>query len=315
MIKNYTRQQLGWIENKTNFIKDNIEKLLRLTDILKFINTDMFFKDRLILKGGTAINLTVVDLPRLSVDIDFDYAHNIEREAMQAEKEAIKTRLSDYMWQSGYSLMSKSKEHFALGSFVYNYLNSAGNRDNIKVEINYLDRCHILMPEHRNINTHVTENLFKVLTLDKIELYASKINALLSRSTPRDLYDVYKMIIKNIITDEELLRKSIIFYNAIGGEKDIDNLNFKMIDAINPGHIKRQLKPVISKKDTFDFIAAREIVKEYIKRIINLTDKEKEFITKFRDKEYIPELLFEDNDIITRIEKHPMALWRTREII
>jgi len=315
MIRNYTRQQLGWIENKTNFIKDNIEKMLRLTDILEFINTDLFFKEKLILKGGTAINLTVVDLPRLSVDIDLDYAINLERETMQTEKEAIKERLSNYMWQSGYSLMSDSKEHFALGSFVFNYLNSAGNRDNIKVEINYLDRCHILLPEYRKISNFVTENIFEVLTLDKTELYASKINALLSRSTSRDLYDVYKMIVKNIITDEELLRKCIVFYNAIGGEKDIDNLNFKMLDSINYNNIKRQLKPVISKNDNFDFLAAREIVKEYIKKIINLTEKEKAFITKFRAKEYIPDLLFQEDDIVKRIAKHPMALWRIRESI
>ena len=43
---------------------------------------------------------------------------------------------------------------------------------------------------------------FEVLSIDTIELYASKINALLDRATPRDLFDVNMMINKNIIDNQ-----------------------------------------------------------------------------------------------------------------
>lgn len=43
-----------------------------------------------------------------------------------------------------------------------------------------------------------------------------------------------------------------------------------------------------------------------------LTQKEVEFLNRFEEKEYIPELLFEDDKILNRIKKHPMALWKTR---
>ena len=46
----------------------------------------------------------------------------------------------------------------------------------------------------------------------------------------------------------------------------------------------------------------------------NGTKEEKEFLDEFESGEYIPELLFEDKDILNRIKNHPMALWKTRSV-
>ena len=43
-----------------------------------------------------------------------------------------------------------------------------------------------------------------------------------------------------------------------------------------------------------------------------LTKEEKEYLDRFENGEYIPELLFEDENILDRIRNHPMALWKTR---
>lgn len=75
----YSKQFLMELSKKTNFIRDNLEKVLRLSEVLKFLNTDVVFKGKLALKGGTAINLTVIELPRLSVDIDLDYTENVSK--------------------------------------------------------------------------------------------------------------------------------------------------------------------------------------------------------------------------------------------
>ena len=40
-----------------------------------------------------------------------------------------------------------------------------------------------------------------------------------------------------------------------------------------------------------------------------LTTKEKEYLDRFEEKKYMPELLFEDAEIVARVENHPMALW------
>ena len=43
-----------------------------------------------------------------------------------------------------------------------------------------------------------------------------------------------------------------------------------------------------------------------------LTDKEEEYIDRFEAKDYCPELLFDDPDILSNIQKHPMALWKCK---
>ena len=55
------------------------------------------------------------------------------------------------------------------------------------------------------------------------------------------------------------------------------------------------------------------LIKEYLQDLLVLSDNEKEFVKEFANKNYRPELLFEDKDIVERISAHPMALWRVRE--
>lgn len=310
---NYSKQYLAELATKTNFIKDNLEKVLRLAEILKFLNTDDVFKGKLALKGGTAINLTAIELPRLSVDIDLDFTENLSKNEIEEVKSKFTKKLTDYMWQEGYSLMVAPREHYALLSFTFSYINNAGNRDNIKIEINFMDRCHILPLEQKQALSKGIIDKFKILTLNTTELYASKINALLSRATPRDLYDVNAMIEKNIITDKTLLKKCLIFYNMIGGEQDIDSLTYTNIEMLNYMKFKTQLKPVISKTDNFDLEQVKLKVVNYLKELINLTQDEKNFINELKNKNYKPELLFNDTNIVKNISNHPMALWRCKK--
>ena len=47
------------------------------------------------------------------------------------------------MLKEGYSVSSKSRGSAILASRTYAYINAYGNRDNIKVEINFIDRIHL----------------------------------------------------------------------------------------------------------------------------------------------------------------------------
>ena len=308
----FSKQYLNSLAAQTGFIKETLEKVLRLAEVLRFLNADTVIGEKLALKGGTAINLTAVELPRLSVDIDLDYAENVAREELPAVKEKIGKRLTDYMFQEGYSLID-TREYFALTSFVFGYINCAGNRDNIKVEVNYLDRCHILSLEKKSLLTKGIIGGFDVLTLNTTELYASKINALLSRATPRDLYDVHSMIERGIVSDKTLLKKCLIFYSVIAGNYSILELNYSNLESLNFYKFKTQLKPVIAKTDPFDIEKAKTAVLDYLKELIVLTAGETEFVLKMKEKVYDPSLLFDDEEIVRRIANHPAALWRTRD--
>ena len=77
------------IAKATGFQADNLEKLLRLRELLTEFHKHSFLRDKLVLKGGTALNLFYLDLARLSVDIDLNYIAHIDREEMFRERPDI----------------------------------------------------------------------------------------------------------------------------------------------------------------------------------------------------------------------------------
>lgn len=91
------RMTLGRMAKDMGFVRDTLEKVYRLADVLKFMEEDELLSKSIALKGGTAINLTIFDLPMLSVDIDLDYCKSIEREEMLADREVITDRINKYM--------------------------------------------------------------------------------------------------------------------------------------------------------------------------------------------------------------------------
>lgn len=126
----YDKNVLERIAVESGFQRDTLEKVLRLKEILKFFNEDELLREHLLLKGGTAINLTVLNLPRLSVDIDMDFTPNESKENMIALREKITDTIKAYMENEGYLLSPKSRFHHSLDAFHYEYTNAGGNKDN-----------------------------------------------------------------------------------------------------------------------------------------------------------------------------------------
>ena len=183
----YDKCKLGKQTRELGFIRDTLEKVFRLSEILKYINNDPLLRESLALKGGTAINMTIFNLPRLSVDIDLDYTHNDSREEMFEKRRKISDSIIKYMAMSGYELSPKSKSYHSLDSYVFSYVNTAGVKDNIKVEINYSLRSHILPLEQRPIETLGILDSFKVNSLAPIEIFEARL-LLYSREQPPVIY-------------------------------------------------------------------------------------------------------------------------------
>ncbi len=113
--------------------------------------------------------------------------------------------------------------------------------------------------------------------------------------------------------DFEVLRKSIVFYTAISQEEIPEKYDVNRIDRISIRKIRSDLLPVIQKGEFVDLEKIKSHVKDFLTELMVLTVEEEEFLKQFKNKKYIPELLFEDKRIIRRIEKHPMALWKMLE--
>ena len=71
---------------ETGFRPGMLEKVAHLLGLLESLRSHPFLKDKLVLKGGTALNLFVFEVPRLSVDIDLNYVGIEERDGMLAER-------------------------------------------------------------------------------------------------------------------------------------------------------------------------------------------------------------------------------------
>ncbi|SHH54656.1 Predicted nucleotidyltransferase component of viral defense system [Butyrivibrio fibrisolvens DSM 3071] len=309
----FNRRELDVRAREYGFNRDTFEKVLRLRTILDFLNTHEYMCEHLLLKGGTAINLTVFNLPRLSVDIDLDFVPNLTREETVNEREHLTEILKGFMSEQGYSLSEASRFSHSLDAFHYNYVNAAGNRDMIKIEINYSLRTHVLLPEDRALVTDAFGEPIKVRTVNAIEIFAAKTNALISRAAARDLYDFCNMAdIKLFAGEKDLFRKCIIFYATISAKEVNKTFDTSAIDSLVFSKIKSDLFPVLAVKDKFDLEGKKQQAKKYIASLMKPTAQEMEYMERFIAKEYKPELLFEDVEIVERIQNHPMALWKCK---
>ena len=315
-MRAYNKIELEKVAKETGFIRDNLEKVVRLSHILEFLVSNDSLKRKLVLKGGTAINLTVFDMPRLSVDIDLDYCCNSDKDTMMSDRVVIGQEILGHMQSNGYTLHPSSKNTHALDSWVFSYLNAGGNRDNIKIEINYMMRAHILEPLTRKTSVPFIEEV-DVYALSPLELFGSKIKALIERAAPRDMYDVNRMIQNQLFKDDQMdmLRKIVVFYLAVGGKnKPEKEYSFERIQNIKFPQIRSTLIPVLKKTEKFDFEEAKANVVSFLSKLLILGEAENNFIDSFNQGEYRPEILFDDSDIIERIKEHPMALWKINEV-
>lgn len=313
-MSEFDRIELGKQAKQYGFVRDTYEKVCRLSQVLAFIENDNFLNQALALKGGTAINLMFFNLPRLSVDIDLDFIHNLPREEMIKAKELITEKFHTFMRNQGYTLEEKnSKTTHALNSSVFSYMNTGGVKDRIKIEINYMLREHILKPEMRSVKEIQGFSASKILCINPIEIYGAKITALISRGAARDLYDVNSMLKSQMFSakDLELLRKCVVFYKTLNSEEAFNCFDFSVIDKITFSKIKADLLPVISSSEKkFALPETITFVKEQLEELLQMTPKEIEFVERYFKKDYRPELLFDSGEICSRLKSHPMVQWK-----
>lgn len=151
---------------------------------------EVFASGRFALKGGTALNMFVRDMPRLSVDLDAVVVdHTGDREGalkqIGAELASIRQRLE----ARG---IAASITRSAIGDETK--LFAQRGKVEVKVEINHVFRG-TLLPVHIRPLVKSASDLFStavsVSTLAVPELYGSKLVAALDRQHPRDLFDVH----------------------------------------------------------------------------------------------------------------------------
>lgn len=145
------------------------------------------------MKGGTALNFFVHNMPRLSVDIDVVFVpHTPSRdEALQAIGEALAVA-RHRLERSGLQVsLHRAKDGSEAKLFVSN------GTHQIKIEVNFVFRGTVLPPKSMPLSA-AAQAAFSinvdVPVLATPELYGSKLVAALDRQHPRDLFDVQLML-------------------------------------------------------------------------------------------------------------------------
>lgn len=162
------------------------------------------------LKGGTAINLFVRNMPRLSVDIDLSYLPVEDRATSLAAIDAAMLRIAERI-EAGIPGAKVNPSRSADEKIVTKLIVRAGGVQ-IKIEITPVLGGTVYDPVVTPVMPSV-EDEFGFAEMEVVsfaDLYAGKIVAALDRQHPRDLFDVRDLLAHEGISDE--LRRAFLVY-------------------------------------------------------------------------------------------------------
>jgi len=177
-----------------------------LISVLPFVAEETSFA----LKGGTAINLFVRNMPRFSVDIDLTYLPLADRKTSLAEIDAAMTRIAERIQKGIPGVRVTSSKLKEEGIVSKHFVELDGVR--IKIEVTPVLRGCVYEPEKRSV-AEAVEAAFgfaEIQVVSFADLYAGKLVAALDRQHPRDLFDVRDLLANEGISDE--LRKAFVVY-------------------------------------------------------------------------------------------------------
>jgi predicted nucleotidyltransferase component of viral defense system len=300
------------IAQATGFDATNLEKVVRLRQLLIEFHKHPFLRERLVLKGGTAVNLFYLGLARLSVDIDLNYVGQLDRGEMFLERPQVAKAVDQISVGLGYRLRRGVDEH-ALMEWYLNYDNHMGTFDQIQVEINFLMRVCALPPKVLRAASIGNEETcdFPVLAVE--ELFGGKIKAMIDRRHPRDLYDLFRFGRAALPHDPDVMGKvAVLFCSTM--DRDFRTYDMERFVEIDQAAIHRLLYPLLRAGDRPTGAEMFVVAKPILQSVLDHT-RQHDFLEAMATGQYKPELLFPKHpEIVDRIKRHPALLWKAENV-
>ena len=226
------------------------------------------------LHGGTAINLFIRDMPRLSVDIDLTYINTEAREtAMLNIREGLAT-------------IQKNIEQNIPGvkvNFLEEQLKIQISKGGavVKIEVNQGIRGVMDNLKELILCERAQEDFDAFCSIQGVplgQLYGGKICAALDRQHPRDLFDVHYMLENEGITNS--IKEGFLFTLLSSGRSMHDILFPNKIDQ--RATFENQFKGMTLKSFTYsDFELTRDRLLTSLHD--SLTKEDREFIVAFKN--------------------------------
>jgi predicted nucleotidyltransferase component of viral defense system len=163
------------------------------------------------LKGGTAINLFIRDMPRLSVDLDLVFLdHSLPREDALARINEALEQAAERLSTRGYLVHPLSTPEAGETKLLVRR-----GRIEVKIEVNYVMRGTVYPVRIASLTPQARDTLLadiEVPVVSLADVYGGKLAAAMDRQHPRDLFDVMQLLAHEGITPQ--IRRAFVVYLA-----------------------------------------------------------------------------------------------------
>lgn len=309
-----SRETLQTIAGVTGHQPATLEKVVRLIDLLQEISDDAALKGKFALKGGTALNVFILSLDRLSVDIDLNYVGALDREAMTKERGDLEAAFQRILASQNYQIERKPEQHGG-GKWIARHSSVLGGAGALEVDINYMMREPLLGVRAMNSFKLGEYQALDVPVVDQHEIIAGKLVALLSRQAARDLFDATRIFGMEGL-DWRAIRAAM---HAIGatGKEDWRKASVDTI-KVTKAEFGNNLLTCLPRAYLEQFGGQKawtenaiKLCKERLEPILDLTAGERAFLEGVIEKGEIDASgLDADDELRARIARMPMLKWK-----
>jgi predicted nucleotidyltransferase component of viral defense system len=175
------------------FPQATAEKVHRLLGILREIQAIRSTRGQFTLKGGTALNVFhLPQVPRLSVDLDLMATGFPGATAGSPEHDRVVQLVREVLEVLGYRVTVT--ESPAACSLTGHYRNSLGGADQVKIDLDLLNRQTLLAPRRLSGPRIFLADDVSFPVVREAELLGQKLVAVDYRAHARDLFDMHLMV-------------------------------------------------------------------------------------------------------------------------
>lgn len=302
------RRYFGRVAEESGFRAGPLETVFRLAQLLGQI--DERLGDELLLRGGTALNLFHLDLPRLSVDIDLDFVGAADAEQAQARRLELLAELEVLARSAGYEV-AQERASYAMAHLRLQYVGAEGRSAQLKLDVNFLDRVPVLAPARPPLRHPFGDDLpaIQMQTFALPELAAAKTIALLRRALARDLFDV-AMLAELPGIDDEPLRTVLVVRGAGYPPPSPVDYSDEVVDRVRAVDWRSEVMALARRPTPTSLETAKEQAGRFVRRATDLADGHREFLQRLGTGELRPELL--PGAMGDRVALNPALVWRLR---
>ena len=302
----------------TGFRADVLEKAAQLLGLLDSIQSHPFLRGKFALKGGTALNLFVFDVPRLSVDIDLNYVGAVNRDAMLDERPRLEEALQAVFSREDFDVRRAPPDEHAGGKWSLRYPAATGQSGRIDVDVNYMYRVPLWPIATMQSRPLGSWQATGVPVVDIHELAAGKLVALLDRRKARDLFDS-SLVLSMTGLDNEMLRSAFVVYGAME-RRDWRTVSAEDV-AFDSDELSGQLIPalrIVGAQSLDAAVYGDRLVEQCragLGALLPFTEAERAFLDLLLDEGRIDSrLLTHDTVLQDRIQAHPLLEWKAQNV-